>query len=237
MCAWVCGGTRHSFVLIIRRALLSFSSSLSRLVRIVSARDVRCTPTGVWERERCLATQRGHVAGSGTAISGEDGSGPPERTGATGNSTCANHTHTPKMVPLFVHRANAYRRHVQQDSNVVSNRRYRTKAVLHVYVAQLEIRIHLVLTRVHSRQRSTGLSCNSPLAMPSLPCAHQYILALHVDGSRMKKSSSPHPPPSVHRPPSSPLHVVRPLRPECPAECPASSLLPTSRCIVSTACI
>ena len=29
MCAWVCGGTRHSFVLIIRRALLSFSSSSS----------------------------------------------------------------------------------------------------------------------------------------------------------------------------------------------------------------
>ena len=94
VCAWVCGGTRHSFVLIIRRALLSFSSSLSRLVRIVSARDVRCTPTGVWERERCLATQRGHVAGSGTAVSGEDGSGPPERTGATGNSTCANHINT-----------------------------------------------------------------------------------------------------------------------------------------------
>ena len=136
------------------------------------------------------------------------------------------------MVPIFVHRANAYRRHAQQDSNVVSNRRYRTKAVLNVYVAQLEIRIHLVLTRVHSRQRSTGLSCNSPLAMPSLPCAHQYILALHVDGSRMKKSSSPTSPPSVHRPPSSPLHVVRPLRPECPAECPASSLLPTSRCML-----
>ena len=164
----------HSFVLIIRRALLSFSSSLSRLVRIVSARDVLCTPTGVWERERCLATQRGHVAGSGTAVSGEDGSGPPEDMRDREQHVRQPHKHTYRRVPLFVHRANAYRRHVQQDSNVVSNRRYRTKAVLNVYVAQLEIRIHLVLTRVHSRQRSTGLSCNSPLAMPSLPCAHQF---------------------------------------------------------------
>ena len=85
--------------------------------------------------------------GSGTAISGEEGSGPPERTGATGNSTCAP---TTQMVPLFVHPANAYRCHAQQDSNVVPNRRYRTKSVLNVYVARLEIRIHLVLTRVHS---------------------------------------------------------------------------------------